>query len=193
MRVISGDFAGRKIKVPARSSFRPTSGRVRGSVFSTLNSAYALGDIQFFDLYAGSGSMGIEALSRGVQKVGFVEQHAANCRLIKHNLQSLEIPEKYATEIVCDSVDNWLCCFKPSDHSLVSVFFVDPPYPSHPGEKLLKQFLDYSLLGGDDTLIIESPKGLKLPTEMSARSGSLKLQKLKRFGDTHVLFYRLVP
>src|ERR1700693_1032786 len=89
MRVIAGTYRSRKLQTLRGLALRPSSDRLRGSLFNILGSAVE--DSIFVDLFAGSGAVGIEALSRGARQVIFVESHAAGAALLRRNLESLGI------------------------------------------------------------------------------------------------------
>ena len=89
-RIIAGDFRGRRIKVPD-SGTRPTADRVREAIFSSLISIDAIEDLNVLDLYAGSGALGIEAISRGAAKALFVDSNKSACQIINQNLKELNL------------------------------------------------------------------------------------------------------
>src|SRR5271156_6147391 len=92
MRVIAGKYRSRPLKGPGSQRLRPTSDRLRETLFNVLGPT--LEDSLFVDLYAGTGAVGIEALSRGAREAIFVEKHAGTARLLRENLDSLKIADK---------------------------------------------------------------------------------------------------
>ncbi|MDZ7838351.1 MAG: RsmD family RNA methyltransferase [Actinomycetota bacterium] len=85
MRIISGKYKGRKLKIPSNLDIRPTQDRVKESIFSVLG--FQLEQKKILDLFAGSGSLGLEALSRGADRVCFVDKSIEAIKLIKHNIE----------------------------------------------------------------------------------------------------------
>lgn len=119
MRVIAGEFRSRKLKSLAGNDLRPTPDRLRESLFNIL--APRLRNTVFLDAYAGSGAVGIEALSRGAARSIFIEKHFAATELIRENLKALGLLER--SLIVLGPVTREIARF-PAD-----VVFIDPPYP----------------------------------------------------------------
>lgn len=158
MKVVGGKYRGRPIKsMPKREDtklLRPTTERVKESVFSILNNY--LEGTKFLDLFAGTGSIGIEALSRGAEKVVFVESDRRFCKLIRENLQKLGIPkEKY--EIICDDYTKALK--KLSRRGEVFDFiYADPPYERGYYTRVVNMVKNLGLLDRDGLLILEEPK-----------------------------------
>src|SRR5260370_24091551 len=89
MRVISGKYRSRRLKGPGKLRLRPTSDRLRETLFNILGPSVE--DSLFVDLYAGTGAIGIEAISRGARQTIFIESHAAGARLVRQNLEALGI------------------------------------------------------------------------------------------------------
>lgn len=92
MRIISGKLKGRKLKSPADNDIRPTSDRLRENLFNVImHSDLGIEDILVMDIFAGTGAMGLEALSRGAEKCIFIEKSISSIRLLRQNIQSLEL------------------------------------------------------------------------------------------------------
>ncbi|MGI8495903.1 MAG: RsmD family RNA methyltransferase, partial [Pyrinomonadaceae bacterium] len=106
MRIISGQYRGRVLKSPPNIKTRPTSDRLRETLFNILNSSIAE-SARILDLCAGTGAVGIEAISRGAAFAVFVDKSRKACGLIESNLDLLEIPESQ-TEVVCSSAEDFL-------------------------------------------------------------------------------------
>jgi 16S rRNA (guanine966-N2)-methyltransferase len=122
MRITGGEYCSRTIKVPSTGEIRPTQDRVRESLFAILSPE--LSDAQFADLFSGSGSVGIEALSRGAANVTFVESSRKHVAILESNLKVLKVPQgKY--RIVPSSVDAFVSVYNDAGFSIV---FADPPY-----------------------------------------------------------------
>ena len=131
MRVVAGEARGRKISAPAGSTTRPTSDRVRESIFNMLFSLDAVDDAAVLDLYAGCGALGIEALSRGAKSCIFVENNRRAVKCISENLDGLGYTGK--SEVVESDVEPWLEELGER-HDLV---LADPPYADRSWERLL--------------------------------------------------------
>lgn len=141
MRIIAGELRGRNLKTTAGPGYRPAMGKVRQALFSMLEARGIIWpDTRVLDLFAGSGSLGFEALSRGAAYVEFVEASAKAAALIEANAQTFAIdPERY--RVRKDEVRPVLAKRCPAPFTVV---FIDPPY----GKDLLKPSV-VSLLRGD--------------------------------------------
>ena len=129
MRVVSGRLGGRRIEAPPGSSTRPTTDKVRQAVFNALGSLGVVEDALVADLYAGSGALGIEALSRGAVYCTFVERDREALAALRSNLKALDL-EGVSRVVAGDAVT--------AAASLdVDVVFADPPYGADPWEGLL--------------------------------------------------------
>jgi len=126
MRIIAGEFRGRRIEAPPGESTRPMLDRVREALFSTVQDWTA--DARVLDLFAGSGSLGLEALSRGAERARFVERSAAALSVLRRNVQTLGVADR--VEIVRGNAlqpATWVDAGAESDARFDIVFF-DPPY-----------------------------------------------------------------
>jgi 16S rRNA (guanine966-N2)-methyltransferase len=123
LRVIAGEFRSRRLKTPRGTDVRPTSDRLREALFNVL--AASIADTVFIDAYAGSGAVGIEALSRGARRSVFIERSRTAAAVIRENLASLGIRNR--AEIVVEKAAAALPRFD------ADIAFLDPPY-AHEGE-----------------------------------------------------------
>ena len=133
MRVVAGEARGRPIIAPEGNRTRPTSDRVRESIFNMLFSLNATDDSQILDLYAGCGALGIEALSRGAAHCIFVEQDRRAVECIRNNLETLGYDDR-ATVIQADVLD-WV----EQNSSSFDVVLADPPYADDSWKSILDQ------------------------------------------------------
>lgn len=181
MRIIAGEYRGRILKSPADSKTRPTSDRLRETLFNILNPK--IGDeTRFLDLCAGTGAVGIEALSRGAQFATFLDKSRRACALIEENLDLLNIPEKQ-TEVVCNSAENF--CGRRHQTGW-DIIFYDPPYQT-----------DYSFVlsaVGQDAANILNEHGLLIVEHHSKKLLPDALDDIRRWrivkqGETHLSFY----
>ena len=123
-RVIAGEAGGRRLAVPDGRDTRPTSDRAREGLFATITSvAGPLDGARVLDLYAGSGAVGLEALSRGAGRVLLVEQGARAVRVIRENIEAIGLP---GAVLVADRVERMLA--RGPDGERYDVVFADPPY-----------------------------------------------------------------
>ncbi len=125
MRIIGGEFGGRRIQSISGPGYRPATGKVRQAVFSMLESRGVIWpDTRVIDCFAGSGSLGLEALSRGARQVWFVEKNRHAARSIEQNCRTLEIhPDRF--RVLARDVFSVL---KQKNGPLFALAFVDPPY-----------------------------------------------------------------
>jgi 16S rRNA (guanine966-N2)-methyltransferase len=189
MRIIGGRAGGRSLKAPRGDKTRPTSDKVREALFNILASR---GDMpaRVLDLYAGSGALGLEALSRGSQSATFVEIERDNCELIGENAERLEIVQMHnnnqaTVDVVCMGVVRWLNREAEPGFELI---FLDPPYESHQTgelEKALELVAKKQLLAAGG-LVIAEHEWRHAPDE---KYGTLALFDRRRYGQTAVSFY----
>ena len=181
MRIIAGEYRGRVIKSPPDSRTRPTSDRLRETLFNIL--APRIGDdTRVLDLCAGTGAIGIEALSRGAEFVTFVDKSRRSCALIEENLDLLNIDEA-KTEVVALPAEN----FTGRKHTIGwDIAFFDPPYETDYSLVLYDFGSEESTLLRDDGLLIAEHHAKNiLPDE----SGHVRRWRLLTQGDTCLSFY----
>jgi len=121
VRIISGQFGGRFINTPPGKSTHPMSERARGGIFNSLGDLVP--DARALDAFAGSGAVGLEALSRGAKHVTFIEKHRVAGKIIKENCTSLGVED--SSDVIITTVNNWLETADPGEFDLI---FADPPY-----------------------------------------------------------------
>lgn len=181
MRVIAGIYGGRVLKSPADSRTRPTSDRLRETLFNVL--ALQINETtRFLDLCAGTGAIGIEAISRGVAHVTFVDRSRRSCALIEENLDSLHIPEEQ-TEVLALSAENFTGRTHENGWDIV---FFDPPYAMN-YSPVLHEFGTAAsrLLNEHGTLIVEHHAKTELPDAV----GHLRRWRILKQGETRLSFY----
>jgi 16S rRNA (guanine(966)-N(2))-methyltransferase RsmD len=150
MRVITGIYKGRRLKTLEGSAVRPTSDRMRETLFNIL--APRIEDARFVDLCAGSGAVGIEALSRGAGHVTFVESSRKATTVISENLRHCEIRKGY-TFIARDALV--ALRYFAQEKQQFDIFYFDPPYDSELYSPVLWQIARNNLLTEDGILIVE--------------------------------------
>lgn len=179
MRIIAGQWRGRKLVAPKGDATRPTADRTRETLFSML--ASRLGDfegLQVADLFAGSGALGLEALSRGAANCLFVEQDRAALDTIKANITALGARDQ--TRIEAGSVMALRAAAAPLD-----LILADPPYHSGAGEVALDRLLRLGWIGPQTWIALETAfnedvaiKGLSIESERRVGKGKLSLLRL---------------
>lgn len=195
LRVIAGELGGRRLRAPPGLRTRPTTDRVREALFNILGPPPP--SARVLDLYAGSGALGIEALSRGAAQAIFVEQDARVCRQISDNLASLGLSGR--GQVRCGRVLS-LVPQLVQNASRIAPFdwvFADPPYDSDELPALLAQLCRLPLLSADAQIIVERSRrdsdSLAQQIVESATEVPLRLTDSRRYGDTALLFFSLTP
>jgi len=150
MRVISGTSKGRKLATPKNFSLRPTSDRVKESIFNILRGR--IEGRMVLDLFAGTGSLGIEALSRGAKKVTFVEKGRDALKLIRRNLAQLGLEER--SGVLPIEASRAIRILKQSGKTF-DLIFMDPPYEKGLIEKTLTKLNFHPIYRRDSILVIE--------------------------------------
>lgn len=183
MRVVAGKYRSRVLKSLRGLALRPTSDRLREALFNVLGSTVE-GSI-FVDVYAGTGAVGIEALSRGAREVILIEKHSAAARLIRKNLQSLQIGAE-AELLAVDAVRGLELL--ASRRMRAHFFFLDPPYAEEEEYERALDFLDRSpMLIPNGRVIVEHRKRRALPERLE----QLERARVVEQGDVALSFYRL--
>ena len=181
MRIIGGEFRGRRLKTLKSVKMRPTPMRVKEALFNILGNR-VIGS-SFLDLYAGSGQMGIEALSRGAEEVIFIDNHIASVRLIQENLGlvSSKKVSRIPRNNVLKSLDNL-----SKEKRRFDIIFLDPPYEGRLVKNTLQALAKSDILKSTTLIITEHHKSLNLDKEI----GSLERVRQQRYGDTILSFYK---
>ena len=149
IRIIAGRYGRRVIRTPAGASTRPTSDRVRESLFGSLESLVELSGAAFLDLYAGSGAIGFEALSRGAARVTFVERDGDAVKVIRDNARALGVEAACRIEAV--GVAKFLG--RPAAGAM-DVVFLDPPY-AQSVDSDLRLLTAHGWLGPESVVVVE--------------------------------------
>ena len=186
MRVIAGKYKSRALRSLKGQMLRPTSDRLRETLFNILGSA--LEGAAFVDLYAGTGAVGIEALSRGARQTIFVEQHAPAVVLIRRNLESLGI-NRGATVLAVDALRGLalLAARKKVAEPGFDCIFLDPPYAAAEDYARVLEYLGSAdLLAPGAIVVAEHHRKFDLREE----AGALRRFRVLRQGDAALSFYR---
>lgn len=183
MRVIAGKAKGRRLSVPKRKGVRPTSDYLREALFDILGSS--IRGMRFLDLYAGSGAVGIEALSRGGAEVVFLEQDAACLRVLRENLK---IAGLGARHVIAGDVLRVLPRLTRQGEGF-DVIFLDPPYGTGLARRTLDVVASGDLLPPRGLVIVEHFAKESLPPQI----GRLRRVREKKHGQTMLTFYERTP
>jgi 16S rRNA (guanine966-N2)-methyltransferase len=183
MRIVSGTYKGRDIQGPTSLATRPTSDRVRESLFNILAhgvEGFSLHEARVMDLFAGTGALGFEALSRGAKFCQFVEESAEARGIIRKNADAFgaigicKIWKRDATDLGA--------CAPQSPFSLV---FADPPYNKGLGAKALQSVMDGGWLATGGVVVLEEAEKAEVP-----EIGGLALVDTRAYGETALRIYR---
>ncbi len=177
MRVITGTARGQKLAAPEGSQTRPTSDMTKEAMFSIIQ--FEVGQADVLDLFAGSGQLGIEALSRGARSAWLVDSSREACAVILQNLRKTRLEER-ARVLTCDA-----SAFLSSHGDRFDVAFLDPPYETGILEKVLPAVAEHMRPGG--VILCETERRETLPET----AGGFTKKKEYYYGKAKVTTYRL--
>jgi 16S rRNA (guanine(966)-N(2))-methyltransferase RsmD len=186
MRIIAGKFRSRQLKSLKGLSLRPTSDMLRETLFNILGPQVE--GSRFLELFAGTGAVGIEAISRGASLTVFVENHPSTIRLLRENLTALEI--KSEARVIASAVSTAIANLQKERAASFDFIFLDPPYANEADYELTLDSLESSPLAGESTIVIaEHHKKFVMPR----RLGRLQQFRILVQGDAALTFYRKSP
>jgi len=179
MRIITGSAKGFKLKVPKGLDVRPTSDRVKESVFNILSDQVY--DAVVLDLFAGTGNLGLEALSRGAKQAVFVDSSYTSMSFIKENAARTKLSEsaQFIKSDVLAAIEKFA-----SGGRVFDIIFCDPPYNHGFVEKVLRSIDKSQLLAPGGMIVIEHSKHELVPTDLV----HLVTRRTERYGETLVSF-----
>lgn len=180
MRIVSGTWGSRKIEAPEGRNTRPTLDKVREAVFSSLGGFFDGGNV--LDLYAGSGAVGLEALSRGMEHGWFVDKNRMALACIRSNIEHLNA-QPYCT-VLNMSARHAIETLAEQGVTFALVY-LDPPYQQQENEQIMRLLTEKNLLAPMGTVVIEAAK----EDIYQETCGSLILYKRAVYGVTQVLYY----
>lgn len=178
MRVITGTARGRRLQEPGDMKVRPTTDMVKEAIFSIVQ--FDVPGRRVLDLFAGTGQLGIEALSRGARECVFVDNSPASLALVRKNL---EICKMRAPVIRSDALAYLEECGK------FDLAFVDPPYHAGLYDKILQAFFRFDILNEGGIILVESMRGESMP----AAAGPYEQGKTYTYGKISLTTYRRQP
>lgn len=180
VRIVGGSVRGRKLVGPAGHRFRPTTGRVKEFIFNYLGESVVGSSI--LDLFSGTGSLGIEALSRGASKVVFTELAPSNVNMIKKNLRLCDFTED--AKILKGDVFRLMRKMSTEDERF-DIILADPPFKGSLRERIVKGVDQSGILESDGVLIVEHESH-----DSDASRCGIHLIKQRRFGQCVVSIYQ---
>ncbi|MER5704828.1 16S rRNA (guanine(966)-N(2))-methyltransferase RsmD [Micromonospora sp. NPDC002296] len=183
-RIVAGTFGGRRIAAPPGAGTRPTSDRVREALFSAVQADVDLTGTRFADLYAGSGAVGLEALSRGAAHVLLVESDPRAARVVRENIAALRAAP--AARLVTGRVATVLAA--GPDGGPYDVVFADPPYAVSDAEvtELLAALVDGDWLAADALVVVERSSRTGPVAWVQGVTG----ERSRRYGETTLWYGR---
>ncbi len=173
MRVIAGSAKGMKLKAPGGLTVRPTADRVKEALFNIIGPRII--NARFIDLYAGSGAIGIEALSRGAHSCIFIEKQRKNLILIKENLLKTGLEEN--ARLIMTEVDKALLILN-GEEIKADLVYLDPPYNCPDLDSVVKSVLELQIIVKNGLLIVEHAYKNRQWAE------AYTLARQKKYGDT---------
>lgn len=180
MRIIAGSAKGIKLKMVPGKHVRPTSDRVKESVFQILGPFFQGGRV--LDLFAGTGALGLEALSRGMDEAVFVDQSIKSIQTIQDNIRHLDMEKR--TRVVRREARS-ACRWLGKRQQKFELIFVDPPYQNKFFLSILNEISKQALLAAHGKVVTELPTDTCLPEEI----GTLKKSEERSYGQTSIFIY----
>ena len=183
MRVVAGRQKGRRLKEPEGQNLRPTPARVREALLAIL--AHRIQGARVLDLYAGTGALGLESLSRGAHQVVFVENHVASARILRENVTRCGHDERCV--VVTQDVETFLSA-PPSfgEPPAFDMIFADPPYHATDLVRLLERLSLSGKIASGGMVILEH----FFKHDVPGRTGALTQTRRSRYGDTMLTFFQ---
>lgn len=179
MRIIAGDYKGRRLHTPLDDRIRPTTDKVKEAVFSILNSHISLYDKKILDLFAGTGNLGLEALSRGAGHCWFGDNSRDSLRLIKENIAYCRAGDK--ATVMAGDFHKVLANLETK----MDVIFLDPPYNKGILTQCFPAIQEYSVLAEGGIIIAEHRREETLPDQM----GNFEKMKERKYGTVVISIY----
>lgn len=176
MRVISGILKGRNIEGYNIEGTRPTMDRVKESVFGSIQDY--IKDAIVLDLFAGSGNLGIEAISNGCKYCYFVDNNIKCINVIRNNINKLSINDKAS---ILNMDYNKAIKYFNSNNIRFNIIFIDPPYDYHNINKCINNIIKYDILDNNGILVLEFRDD-----KLDINSEIFNLRKVKRYGDKFI-------
>lgn len=181
MRVISGTAKGTKLNSIESLSTRPTLDRVKEALFNIIQTH--LQDSNVLDLFAGSGALGIEALSRGANHCTFCDKSYESVKMLKQNLERTKFENK-GTVLVND----YKKCIKTLTKNKFDIIFIDPPYKQDIAVNSIKLILEHNIFAKDGIIILETDEEEREMQEL--KNINLEVYDVRKYGRVKLIFLR---
>lgn len=181
MRVIAGDYRGRKLKSLTGDKTRPTTDKVKGAIFNRIGPYFSGGKV--LDLFAGSGALAIEAISRGCEFAVCIDRSFDAIRVIQENVELTKEPEKFLVKKM--TADKALLFLSQSNDQF-DYIFLDPPYAKQQIVEQIQQMVELNLLAEHAQIICETDQSVELPETID---GTIQVRKRQLYGRTEVVIY----
>jgi 16S rRNA (guanine(966)-N(2))-methyltransferase RsmD len=181
MRIIGGTARGRRLKAPKGRALRPTAARVKEALFNIL--PHDLAGAKLLDLFAGTGNVTVEALSRGAAEAILIDASAESAKVIRENLRRLKLTDRAKVWVAPVARALRLLARRRETFDII---FLDPPYDQHLVEKTLRIVAQGGLLRNSGTIIAEH----SVREEVAPRYDGLALCDQRRYGDTLLSFFK---
>lgn len=181
MRVIAGNYGGRPLKSLPGDSTRPTGDKLKETMFNIIG-PYFNGE-KVLDLYAGSGALGIEAISRGAKGAVLVDRNRKALQVIKENVEMTKEVEKFETLATASELALQQLSNRQEQFSLV---FLDPPYAKQTIEQDIEKMLEGNILADDVKIICETASDVELPEKI----GDLVITRNRKYGKVRLTIYQ---
>ncbi|MBQ3123431.1 MAG: 16S rRNA (guanine(966)-N(2))-methyltransferase RsmD [Firmicutes bacterium] len=182
MRIITGTARGRKLKTLENLDVRPTAERVKEGLFSALQ--FSIEGRRVLDMFAGSGQLGLEALSRGARSALFLEQSQKAAAVVRENIESCGFGDR-SRLVQTDSLS-----YLRTSEDVFDIAFIDPPYADEKLNSFIKAAVEHMSITG--TVCVETPKERELPESFSGVV-EFVIDKVYVYGKTKVTMYRRKP
>jgi len=181
MRIIAGKYKGHKLKMPSSKFTRPTTDRVKESIFNMLMNFVDFENTKVCDMYAGSGSLGLEALSRGAAEVHFIEKNFSVYNILNQNISAID-KENRCKLFKMDAVKYTLI----TKHDLYDLILIDPPFFKNDVYKVIENLLARKYLSNIGNIVLER----SVQTERED-SEALAVEPYKKIGDSLIYLFSL--
>ena len=177
MRVISGIYKGRKLKSSDDLHIRPTTDRVKEFIFNILQDFPA--NKKVIDIFSGSGNLGVESLSRGAEKVFFVDNSSQSLKVLRENINAIRIPEDKYQIIQSDAIK-----FAEKNNQSFDLYLLDPPFDFPPLQRLLDILFKNEVLTTENIVVLEH----EISNPIDEASNFYEIIKKKKFGRSIINF-----
>lgn len=183
MRIIGGQHRGRRLVAPSGRTTRPTTDRLRESIFNILTHKVDFEGARVLDVFAGTGALGLEALSRGAAHATFMERDAQAVQALSENIATLKVGD-HTRVLRLDAMKLPTCAGQPFD-----LVFLDPPYQQDYLPRTLAGLVDHGWLTEDAVLITEQDhRETDLAESLNSTTAPLHIQERRTYGETRFTF-----